>query len=109
MEKDRFLELFEMQKELIRTIFVRTGDTGTVHGSITAMMVEAGEFLNENGQYKWWKKNHLVDTEKELEEFIDIFFFWLQAAILKGYTADQLFDAYKRKWKVNIERQKSNY
>jgi dimeric dUTPase (all-alpha-NTP-PPase superfamily) len=104
------LELvFDMQRDLMNKIEENNGSTGTIHGLATALMVETAEFLNEDGSFKFWKKNHTKDPDKIFEEFIDIFFFWVQIAIKSGYTVDQIYQKYQDKWEVNMQRQEDNY
>jgi dimeric dUTPase (all-alpha-NTP-PPase superfamily) len=76
---------------------------------IQALQSEVNEFSDELGLYKYWKQNHKVDGERILEEFADIFFFWLSIANELNYTDRDLHQAYMKKWQENIERQKNNY
>lgn len=60
-------------------------------------------------KYKLWSKNKDVDWDKAKEEAIDVFFFTIQNLINLGMDGDEIFERYKKKWFVNVERQKSGY
>lgn len=102
-------DLFSKQKELMQIIQKRSGIKPNASQAILALMVEAGELANENGEFKTWKKNHIKNIPAQLIELIDILFFYLQFAIIEGYTAADLETAYLEKWQINIDRQKNNY
>ena len=106
---DSFLKLFRMQHDLMKIVESHSGSTGDAKGSAIALMVETSELLNEEGSFKWWKKNHTQDKEKILEEYVDILFFWLQLGIKLGFGPLSVFEAYKKKWEKNVKRQEDGY
>lgn len=53
---------------------------------------------------KPWKRNTELDVEATKGEVIDQLFFVIQAAILLGMTAEEIFARYKAKNSENIER-----
>lgn len=109
-------ELLEKQKELDAAIMYRFYKNGgelseeeLIKDKIQALQSEVNEFSDQLGLYKYWKQNKEVDETKEIEEFVDILFFWLSIANVMGYSEDNLIKAYTDKWQENINRQKNNY
>lgn len=106
---DMLSTMFASQRELMTVVQNRNGTTGTVPGNILAIIVEAAELANENGEFKWWKKNHEASRDKQLEELVDILFFLLQTAIKLDFSHVDIFKGYMKKWEKNIHRQRDNY
>lgn len=106
---DRFEDLFVKQRELMTVIEGRMHQECTVTNDIVAMVSEIGELLNEHGEFKFWKRNHHAQRSQILEEYVDIFFFWMQAGIRLGFSTSEIYTQYLHKHDVNIERQKNNY
>ncbi len=102
-------ELFDMQEELMRIVENKDNTENTAKDNIVALIVEASEFLNEEGSFKWWKHNHTQNRDKMLEEYVDIFFFFMQAGIKAGFSPTEIQTEYLRKWRVNANRQRDNY
>jgi dimeric dUTPase (all-alpha-NTP-PPase superfamily) len=76
---------------------------------ILALSTEVGEFANTQRTFKFWSSKGMDAEEKQLDEFIDIFFFLLSIANLKGWTDRTIAEAYQRKYAENVRRQKNNY
>lgn len=108
-EKDMFVTIFRMQRELMKVIESRNGSTGSITELILAMLVEGAEFANEDGSFKFWKQNHKKDSNAIKEELIDILFFWVQLVVKIGFEPEEMFKAYVEKWDINIKRQRQNY
>ncbi|WP_322960964.1 dUTP diphosphatase [Mycoplasmopsis cynos] len=80
-------ELFDMQKKLDKEIEKKcntlnpkfTKKEMTLNRTI-ALMVEAGEFINEVQTFKYWKHNKLINKSNILEEFADLLHFYLTLA-----------------------------
>jgi len=49
------------------------------------------------------------DREAYKEELVDVLHYFLGIAIYSGITADELFNAYMQKGRINVERLKSGY
>ena len=70
---------------------------------------ELGEAMNclKN---KSWKQTHFqTDVDHYYEELSDAFHFFIELCILSGLDAEDLYQLYYRKSKVNQFRQRSNY
>jgi len=106
-------ELLDMQNELDKIIMknkdVNITNAELLHCKVIAMLTEIGEFSNEHGGFKYWKKNHIRDNEKVLEEWVDILFFYLSISNLLGYSSDDIIGKYLEKLRINLSRAKGSY
>ncbi|MGY8694383.1 MAG: dUTPase, partial [Verrucomicrobiia bacterium] len=59
--------------------------------------------------WKWWAKYQEFDKQNARVEVIDLFHFLVSLAQTLGMTAEDVFDAYVAKNKVNHQRQDSGY
>ena len=73
-----------------------------------AMQQEMAE-LTDSVPWKWWAKYQEFDKQNARVEVIDLFHFLVSLAQTLGMTADDVFDAYVAKNKVNHQRQESGY
>ena len=74
----------------------------------TAIIQEAAE-LQATTNWKWWKRQTRFDEASAREELIDIWHFVVQASLELGLSPADVLDEYKRKNRINIERQKKGY
>lgn len=74
---------------------------------IWAMGDEVRE-LQEEIPKKWWSKDP-VNIQNARVEVIDILHFWVSVSMMLGLDADKVFDIYKQKHSVNINRQETGY
>ena len=74
-----------------------------------ALMTEVSEFANSTELFKYWKVNKNENREQQLEEYVDILFFWLSIGNLMNFSPKEIEAAYMAKYQKNIERQVSNY
>ena len=74
----------------------------------TAIIQEAAE-LQATTNWKWWKRRTEFDEASAREELIDIWHFVVQASIELGLSPADVLDEYKRKNRINIERQEKGY
>lgn len=81
---------------------------GRISALSTAMIHEAVE-LQRLTSWKWWKKPTPFDNGAAKEELIDIWHFVVQASIELGMTPAEILEEYKKKNKVNRDRQSSGY
>ena len=73
-----------------------------------AMQQELAE-LTDSVPWKWWAKYQEFDLQNARVEVVDLFHFLISLAQTLGMSADDVFDAYVKKNKVNYERQESGY
>ena len=87
--------------------------------------VKQGLGLLHNNMPKWWKadvkyfecyldlfalyRESLIDLENTKEELIDILHFLIDAFIQIGMNANEVFEKYADKNKINIRRQETGY
>lgn len=113
-EKDMLRLLFEKQDELNRRIGVdcggldEEGQTTWTLNYCRAMSQEIAE-LTDSVPWKWWAKYQEFDKQNARVEVVDLFHFLISLALVMGMTADDVFDLYMEKNKVNHARQDSGY
>ena len=72
-----------------------------------AMQEEIKE-LDADLLWKWWSKDE-IDMQNIRVELIDILHFLVSAMICAGLTPEKVFDVYRQKHAVNLNRQDTNY
>jgi dimeric dUTPase (all-alpha-NTP-PPase superfamily) len=106
--------LFLMQQSLNERIGVRTCDMSEsdkvqwVLNYCRAMSQEIAE-LTDSVPWKWWAKYQKFDEQNARVEVVDLFHFLISLAQVLGMSADDVFQAYLKKNKVNFQRQNSGY
>jgi dimeric dUTPase (all-alpha-NTP-PPase superfamily) len=108
---DSLETIFSIQKELASMMDVSrypASTDGRVSALSTAIVHEAIE-LQRLTSWKWWKKPITFDTEAAKEELIDIWHFVVQTSIELGMTPSDVLNEYKRKNKINRDRQVLGY
>ena len=111
---DKLDEIFKLQKELNARIGVDTTDLQeddqikwTLNYS-RAMQQELAELV-DSVPWKWWAKYQNFDSQNARVEVVDLFHFLISMAQVLGMTPDDVYSAYLKKNKVNIERQDTGY
>jgi len=113
-ETDQLRELFRMQKALNARIGVETDGmdeterTKWVLNYCRAMNQELAE-LTDSVPWKWWAKYQKYDEQNARVEVVDLFHFLISLAQVLGMSADDVFQGYLKKNKVNLQRQESGY
>jgi len=74
----------------------------------SALVHEAIELQRETN-WKWWKKDKILDNEKLQEEIIDLWHFLIQLSIEAGFEPQILISKYMEKNKENTGRQLRGY
>ena len=103
-----------MQEDLNARIGVHLRDidekerTKWVLNYTRAMQQEMAELI-DSVPWKWWAKYQEFDLQNARVEVVDLFHFLISLAQTLGMSADDVFDAYVKKNKVNHERQESGY
>ena len=108
---DSLETIFSIQRELTSMMDLSrypTSIDGRMSVLSTAIVHEAIE-LQRLTSWKWWKKPTPFDREPAKEELIDIWHFVVQASIELGMSPSDVLNEYKKKNKVNRNRQASGY
>lgn len=111
---DKLEEIFTMQKALNQRIGVNVDHsseedkTKWLLNYTRAMQQELAE-LTDSVPWKWWAKYQKFDEQNARVEVVDLFHFLVSMAQVLGMSADDVYQAYLKKNKVNHERQESGY
>lgn len=111
---DRLSEIFEMQRQLNKRIGVDTDAMDEeerakwVLNYSRALGQELAELV-DSVPWKWWAKYQRFDKQNARVEVIDLFHFLISLAQTLGLSADDVYESYMKKNKVNLERQDSGY
>jgi dimeric dUTPase (all-alpha-NTP-PPase superfamily) len=111
---DKLDHIFEMQAALNARIGVETTGldetekTKWVLNYSRAMQQELAELV-DSVPWKWWAKYQKFDEQNARVEVVDLFHFLVSIAQTLGMSAEDIYDAYLKKNKVNHERQNSGY
>lgn len=112
--EDKLEAIFALQEELNRQIGIETGsldDEGRERWLLNyarAMSQEIAE-LTDSVPWKWWARYQKRDLQNARVELVDLFHFLVSAAQVLGMSADDFFQAYRRKHQVNRERIAGGY
>ena len=112
--KDMLAEIFRMQAELNERIGVNTlhmpeeRKPEWVLNYCRAMTQEVAE-LTDSVPWKWWAKYQKFDKQNARVEVADLFHFLVSLAQVLDMSADDIFEAYRKKNEVNFQRQDSGY
>ena len=111
-------EMFRLQDELNKRIGADMVDVATRRDQevITewtqrlaiAMQQELAELI-DCVPWKWWSNYQGYDQQNARVEIVDLFHFLISLAQLHGMSAEDVFNAYKAKHRINHERQDSGY
>ena len=111
---DKLEEIFEMQYQLNKRIGIDTNalnDEEKIKWTlnyIRALQQESAE-LTDSLPWKWWAKYQNFDIQNARVEVVDMFHFLVSIAQVLEMTADDFYNAYKKKNVVNHKRQDSGY
>ena len=111
---DKFDEIFRMQDALNRRIGVSLPPPSEeekakwILNYTRAMQQEMAELV-DSVPWKWWAKYQKFDEQNARVEVVDLFHFLISLAQTLGMSAEDVFQAYVKKNKVNLERQDSGY
>lgn len=109
-------EMFKLQKEVdnkcLENMLLRGEMVDKKHilvDTIAALFVELGEFANEDRSFKHWSTKKGSSKETQLEEFADCWAFMISIAVQKGWTVEEVKEAFESKHKINLKRQQEGY
>ena len=111
---DKLEEIFSLQDGLNRRIGVITEGMDEeeqrkwILNFVRAMQQELAE-LTDSVPWKWWAKYQEFDQQNAKVEVVDLFHFLISLAQVLGMSADDVYEAYLKKNKVNHNRQDSGY
>ena len=110
---------WELQNKLVKGYTEMLQDDSLkqmyINQNILAIIDETSEILRESA---WknpdvvpfgWKKKQKFNKENFKEELIDLFHFFINLCMVMGMDAEELFDRYTKKEKINEERNKTGY
>jgi len=111
---DKLENMFYLQKLLNRRIGVDTDRMTEAQRQqwmlnyCRAMTQEAAE-LTDCVPWKWWASYQKFDKQNARVEIADLLHFLISLAQVMELTADDLFDLYTKKHRLNLARQESGY
>lgn len=111
---DKLEELFKLQGELNRKIGIDTPNLPEakkpewILNYCRALSQEIAE-LTDSVPWKWWAKYQTFDKQNARVEVVDMFHFLISLAQVLDMSAEEVFNTYLQKHKVNVERQNSGY
>jgi dimeric dUTPase (all-alpha-NTP-PPase superfamily) len=114
MIMDKLEKIFELQEQLNARIGVRTRDLSDeekiewILKYSRALQQELAELV-DSVPWKWWKKQQQFDEKNAKVEVIDLMHFIISAGQVLGLTADDFYNAYLEKNKINHQRQNVGY
>ena len=112
---DRLDILFGKQKILMDCYNIKYKDINTKDGqnnirAVTLHLIEElTEVLHCLKNKPWVKTETVVDIKEIEDELADATHFFIELSILLGVDANQLFENYKKKNDINLNRIKTNY
>jgi dimeric dUTPase (all-alpha-NTP-PPase superfamily) len=111
---DKLQEIFQLQEQLNRRIGVDTSNMTDeerqkwVLNYCRAMTQEVAE-LTDSVPWKWWAKYQTFDKQNARVEVVDLLHFLISLAQVLEMDANDIYEAYAKKHKVNVSRQESGY
>lgn len=112
---DKLDKIFEMQAGLNKRILgdrsQPLSDEDKVQWILNysrALQQEISELI-DSVPWKWWAKYQKLDLQNAKVEVVDALHFLVSLAQVLGLTADDLFEAYCKKNKINFQRQDNGY
>lgn len=112
--KDMLSEIFRLQAELNERIGVKTVNMPEerkpewVLNYCRAISQEVAE-LTDSVPWKWWAKYQRFDKQNARVEVADLFHFLVSLAQVLDMSAEDIFEAYRKKNVVNVQRQDTGY
>jgi len=111
---DKLEEIFQLQEALNKRIGVNMAEFSDeekgkwILNYTRAMQQELAELV-DSVPWKWWAKYQEFDEQNARVEVVDLFHFLISLAQTLGMSADDVYQAYTKKNKVNHERQDPGY
>lgn len=111
---DKLEEIFHLQEGLNRRIGIDTASMNDeervqwVLNYTRALQQETAELI-DSVPWKWWAKYQEFDKQNARVEVVDLFHFLISIAQVLGMSAEDVYEAYTKKNKVNHNRQDEGY
>ncbi len=111
---DMLEEIFRLQGELNRRIGVDTLNLPEeqqpqwILNYCRALSQEIAE-LTDSVPWKWWARYQKFDRQNARVEVADMFHFLVSLAQVLGMSAQDIYQAYRQKHQVNLQRQDGGY
>lgn len=111
---DKLQRIFEMQEGLNKRIGIYTNQLNEdeqIHWILQfsrALQQEQAELI-DSVPWKWWSKYQKFDLQNARVEVVDMLHFLVSMAQTLGMDADDVFETYCAKHRVNHARQDSGY
>ena len=111
---DPLHDIFTKQKELNARIGVNT-DAMSEADRVKWLLNYSRALGQENAElvdsvpWKWWAKFQELDLQNAKVEIVDMLHFLVSLALTAGMTADDMYNFYMDKNKLNHQRQDSGY
>ena len=114
MTSDKLDQIFDLQRALNLRIGVDTENMTDEQRKewalnyARAMGQELAELV-DSVPWKWWAKYQSFDKQNAKVEIVDMLHFLVSLAQVFQMSASDIFEAYTRKHKVNVDRQEAGY
>lgn len=111
---DKLEHIFEMQNKLNKRIGVDTdnmNEQDKIKWTLNycrALGQEIAE-LTDSVPWKWWAKYQKFDNQNAKVEVVDMFHFLISLAQVLDLSAEDVYNGYLEKNKINFARQDSGY
>ena len=113
---DKLSQIFDLQRSLNKRIGVDTNEISLDDEQIQQWILKFSIALGqENAElidstpWKWWAKYQTFDKQNARVEIVDLLHFVVSLAQVVGMNADDVFELYVKKHKVNQIRQDKGY
>jgi dimeric dUTPase (all-alpha-NTP-PPase superfamily) len=116
VKSDKLEEIFALQKELNKRIGVDSDLVSKDPEESTKWILNYSRALGqENAElvdsvpWKWWAKYQDYDLQNAKVEVVDMLHFLVSLAQVMGMDAEEVFELYTKKHKLNHKRQDDGY
>ena len=112
-DEDRLAELFNLQKTFqnrLSGVDLPAMKPDKIPMAVTSLIAEVGEILECQQRWKDWKKDfEEIDYNNLTMEIADMWHFVINLTLFLNMDADDLYQEFSVKNKINHDRQDSNY
>ncbi len=108
---DLFQMTLDVQQKMQETYYPKIEEMFMEDKMLISTRAILHEVLEVEDEVNWkhWKKDVEVDEEKIAEELVDVFIFFMNLMNASEMTAKELIERTLDKIDINIERQKNGY